>query len=288
MNTASYPKLNLLTCVLASLQILLSYKQCAVSNHSTPDCHCFSRFIYLSKVIYLPFGYSSVTRHLNSEKSLVYLGTLPRHNQPCIYTIMRLRVRGPSGMSQVTMPDDATWGQLKAEISSKTSVPDFDIKYGYPPKALDTTSFDHDLKLSDVGINLSGEQLIIMPRDIQSKLSNPMSGSAPHPVVAGTLPPQNNVSPPKHQAADFPSGSNHIENKAAPLSLTRKPKDATEDPPEIPVPAIDGVMTLRVMPDDNSCMFRALGSAVLGDALDGMNEVCFFNLRLVSRSEANT
>ena len=176
-------------------------------------------------------------------------------------------------MSQVTMADDATWGQLKAEISSKTEVPDFDIKYGYPPKPLDTTSFDDELKLTDIGINLAGEQLIIMPRDIQSKLSNPLAGSTPNAAAAGSLPPSNSTSASKHQVGDFPSGSTQQANKAAPLSLTRKSNDVSEDPPEIPVPALDGVMILRVMPDDNSCMFRALGSAVLGDALDGMNEV---------------
>ena len=32
-------------------------------------------------------------------------------------------------------------------------------------------------------------------------------------------------------------------------------------------------MVLRVMPDDNSCLFRALSSAVLGTALDGMTEL---------------
>lgn len=171
------------------------------------------------------------------------------------------------------MPEHATWGDLKAEISDKTSVPDFDIKYGYPPKPLDTTSFDHDLKLSDIGINLSGEQLIVMPRDIQSKLSNPMSDSTPNPLVAGTLPPQHNVSPPKHQKGDFPPDQSESTSQAAPLSLARKANDVTEEPPEVPVPGLDGVLVLRVMPDDNSCMFRALGSAVLGDALDSMNEV---------------
>lgn len=32
-------------------------------------------------------------------------------------------------------------------------------------------------------------------------------------------------------------------------------------------------MVLRVMPDDNSCMFRAVGSAVLSDSLDSMTEL---------------
>lgn len=197
---------------------------------------------------------------------------------------MRMRVRGPEGMTQVSLPETATWGDLKTEISSKTFVLDFDIKYGYPPQPFDTSSLDDNVKLSDVGINLNGEQLIIMPRDVQSKLSSPMSGSAQTPLVAGTLPPQSSSSRTRHQAGDFPqsqaqssgAGAVMVGTAAAPLSLTRKQNQVTEDPPEVHVPGLDGVLVLRVMPDDNSCMFRALGSAVLGDALDGMNEVCLF------------
>ncbi|KAG9996384.1 hypothetical protein KCU80_g24259, partial [Aureobasidium melanogenum] len=89
--------------------------------------------------------------------------------------IMRIRIRGPSGMSQVNMLETATWGELKHEISTKTSVADFDVKYGYPPQNLDTTSIDNETKLADVGIKLDGEQLIILPRDVQQSLHNPMS-----------------------------------------------------------------------------------------------------------------
>jgi ubiquitin thioesterase OTU1 len=46
-----------------------------------------------------------------------------------------------------------------------------------------------------------------------------------------------------------------------------------KDTPEVPVPARGGTMVLRVMPDDNSCMFRALGSAVLTSSLDSMTEL---------------
>lgn len=190
--------------------------------------------------------------------------------------MMRLRIRGPAGMSQVTLPDTATWGDLKVEIRDKTSVPDYDIKYGYPPKTLDITSFSDELKLSDMGVNLNGEQLIINPRDLQAKASNPMSNPSHAPYATGTLPPLKNISPPQHQSGDFPSSSSSTSRQtpAAPLSLTRKPNQSTEEePPEIPVPSLDGVLVLRVMPDDNSCLFRALGSAVLGDSLDAMNEL---------------
>jgi ubiquitin thioesterase OTU1 len=186
---------------------------------------------------------------------------------------MRIRVRGPSGMSQVNMADTATWGELKHEISAKTSVPDFDVKYGYPPQNLDTTSIDSDTKLTDVGIKLDGEQLIILPRDVQQSLHNPMSSSHVDPQNHGTLPSLKNIQTPQHKPGDFPSGQASGE-QAAPLSLQRKPNDVESDPPEVPVPGLEGVLVLRVMPDDNSCMFRALGSAVLGDALDAMNEVC--------------
>jgi ubiquitin thioesterase OTU1 len=186
---------------------------------------------------------------------------------------MRIRVRGPSGMSQINMADTATWGELKHEISAKTSVPDFDVKYGYPPQNLDTTSIDSDTKLTDVGIKLDGEQLIILPRDVQQSLHNPMSSSHVDPQNHGTLPSLKNIQTPQHKPGDFPSGQASGE-QAAPLSLQRKPNDVESDPPEVPVPGLEGVLVLRVMPDDNSCMFRALGSAVLGDALDAMNEVC--------------
>lgn len=200
-----------------------------------------------------------------------------KHNS----AIMRIRIRGPSGMSQVNMEETATWGELKHEISTKTSVADFDVKYGYPPQNLDTTSIDNDTKLADVGIKLDGEQLIILPRDVQQSLHNPM-GSHVDPSNHGTLPSLKNIQPPQHKPGDFPSGQSKGE-QAAPLSLQRKPNDVESDPPEVPVPNLEGVLVLRVMPDDNSCMFRALGSAVLGDALDAMNEVGSSNcLRLRS------
>ncbi|KAK4988649.1 ubiquitin-specific protease otu1, partial [Elasticomyces elasticus] len=87
---------------------------------------------------------------------------------------MRLRVRGPSGAVPITLPDVATWGELLSLISEKTSVPDFDIKYGYPPRPFDTTSISASTKLTDVEIRLDGEQLTIIPRDIQAELQDPL------------------------------------------------------------------------------------------------------------------
>jgi len=50
------------------------------------------------------------------------------------------------------------------------------------------------------------------------------------------------------------------------VSLQRKGND--KDVPELPLPERGATLVMRVMPDDNSCLFRAFGSAVLpGDDL---------------------
>lgn len=36
-----------------------------------------------------------------------------------------------------------------------------------------------------------------------------------------------------------------------------------KDAPEIPLPSRNSTLLLRVMPDDNSCLFRAFGTAIL-------------------------
>lgn len=44
------------------------------------------------------------------------------------------------------------------------------------------------------------------------------------------------------------------------------------DPPEIVLPEQGGTLVLRIMPDDNSCLFRAIATAIMPD-LDTMNEL---------------
>lgn len=175
---------------------------------------------------------------------------------------MRLRLRGPNGSAAVTIDDDSTWQQLKSLISEKTSVSDFDIKYGFPPERLNVESIGPDTKLTDIGTKLDGQQLTIIPRDIQKSLSAPLASSTPL-AVAKPLP-----------TLDGTSSPFQARNTDQPLNLTRKKHgDIESEPPEVPVPILDGIMVLRVMPDDNSCMFRALSTAVLGSQLDGMTEL---------------
>jgi ubiquitin thioesterase OTU1 len=60
---------------------------------------------------------------------------------------------------------------------------------------------------------------------------------------------------------------------SAPISLKRKnDSDALNDPLEVLLPDRGGAIVQRVMPDDNSCLFRAIASAVL-PGMDVMNEL---------------
>lgn len=143
-------------------------------------------------------------------------------------------------MSTISIDAGASWHDLLKQISEKAGVQgDFDLKYGYPPQPFNTESIDGATLLSDLPHDLNGEQLIVMPRDLQGKLSSPIGGSKPRPEAVKSLPPQGLTSQPEHKPGDFPD---------QPLGLTRKAKgDVESDPPEIPVPMLEGVMVLRVM-----------------------------------------
>ncbi|EFR02703.1 ubiquitin thioesterase OTU1 [Nannizzia gypsea CBS 118893] len=154
---------------------------------------------------------------------------------------MRLRIRGPNGQSAITLEDTATVEELLNHISQVTTLSSFDIKYGYPPQPLTLSQFDAKSKVIDIGVNLNGEQLIVSKRE----------------EPAGQPQPSN----------DQAKG-----RSAAPLSLTKKKSSIEDNAPEIPSPEHGGTIVLRVMPDDNSCLFRAVGSAVIG-AMDTMTEL---------------
>ena len=70
----------------------------------------------------------------------------------------------------------------------------------------------------------------------------------------------------------FESGPPQPPKSSQPLSLERKPNSVADDPPELPMPTYASTLVLRVMPDDNSCLFRAFGSAFFG-IMDNMTEL---------------
>ncbi|KAF2459557.1 hypothetical protein BDY21DRAFT_282359 [Lineolata rhizophorae] len=165
---------------------------------------------------------------------------------------MRIRLRTPSSVKTLSLPETATVGDLLAAVSEQSGLARFDLKSGFPPTTLEVAAYGNETLLSDTGIKLDGEQLIV---------PSPSSSRAQLGTSTAATPSASRPTGPAQQTSE-------------PLSLARKPAPSLDtDPPEVPVPALGATVVLRVMPDDNSCLFRAVSSALLSDAIDGMTEL---------------
>jgi ubiquitin thioesterase OTU1 len=163
------------------------------------------------------------------------------------------------------LPADATVASFASEIRSKTSLAgDLNIKYGYPPKVLLLDEYSPSTLLSDLPMKLEGEQLIISEsgdgkalRDTGSNTDGSGSSAKGENISAGFYKPPTSA-PKSNVPFSFAGGT---ETSAArpdkPLQLTRslKPKIDKDDPPDVPLKNGRGTMVLRVMEDDNSCLF---------------------------------
>lgn len=192
---------------------------------------------------------------------------------------MRLRIRGPEGQSSLTLGKDSTIGDLRTSITEKTSVHSFDLKYGYPPKPLILDSFDNASKLTELPIKLDGEQLLVSVK----QPGPPVNTAQPKPMLSGKHDSINSVSKVSDKAPNTGTSSsfsftgvgeappaNMLDSPrqprrpTQPLSLQRKTNPTVDDPPEVLLPSRAAKLVLRIMPDDNSCLFRAFGSAFFG------------------------
>ncbi|KAL9039649.1 MAG: hypothetical protein Q9214_004790 [Letrouitia sp. 1 TL-2023] len=195
---------------------------------------------------------------------------------------MRIRVRAPAGQFSLNLPEDATIRDLQSAISEKTSIPTFELKYGYPPRPLFLEEYDQSAKITQTAPTLDNEQLIVVGKQDASSKGFPTPQSNDDPISQ----PSNTVDAPVLNSAPFsfdgvgeaPSadilhpGPHQARIPAEPLSLARKSKLAADDPPEIPLPSHSSTLVLRIMPDDNSCLFRAFSSAFFG-IMDNMTEL---------------
>ncbi|KAM3086426.1 ubiquitin-specific protease otu1 [Clarireedia jacksonii] len=178
---------------------------------------------------------------------------------------MRMRLRGPEGTSTITLPDDAKVSDLISEIVSKTSITSFDVKYGYPPQPLLLSQSDPSLPLSKLDVKLNNEQLTVSAKDSPSSAKTEPAArpSVPVDVASKKQEGETKAGEPTYSFAGIGGSSS---KPAGPVALKRKGMEG--DVPEIPLPDRGATLVLRVMPDDNSCLFRAFGTAVLpGDDL---------------------
>lgn len=161
---------------------------------------------------------------------------------------IRIRLRAPNGQHTLSLDDGAAVSDLLASISAATELPLFELKWNFPPQPLDPSLYGLSTQLKDTDLKLNGAQIIV--------------------IAQATGDPSEQRQKDEGEAGTAKSLSDH-----GPLSLQRKDNTALKDTPEVPLPDRGGTIVLRVMPDDNSCMFRALGSAVLTGELDSMTEL---------------
>lgn len=179
---------------------------------------------------------------------------------------MRIGLRGAFGQSTINLDDGATVGDLSSKITEVSSLTSFDLKAGFPPKAIDLTQFDPAAKLSSLDVKLNGERLQVVARETEQNASEPPttpSSTAAQPKTSSTTAPAR---------AFAAKTSSQPSAPAEPLPLKKKPRKFEDDPPAVSLS--DGSFLVhRVMPDDNSCLFRALGKCLLGSDVDGMVEL---------------
>ncbi|KAK4228201.1 hypothetical protein QBC38DRAFT_166338 [Podospora fimiseda] len=129
--------------------------------------------------------------------------------------LITIALRAPTGNTRIQIDDSSTLTDLLSLIQTKTSIPSFTLKSGFPPTPLDISSPSSPLS----SLNLKNQTLIISP-------------STP-------TPPSPSPPPPKFT-----------------------PKPIEQDETSLLWPSRAGYLLLRVMPDDNSCMFTAVGGAL--------------------------
>lgn len=186
---------------------------------------------------------------------------------------LRVRIRGPSGQSTASFDDEATIETLKEQIEKSTSLTSFDVKYGYPPKALQLDQYESTKRLSDLDVKLNGEQLLVTRSETVSKA--PTSASMHQFQESRTQPSTSRDQKASKHTLPEPQTTRTrkpLTEPSTPLSLTRKQNPDMSEPPEIFIADVGGTMLLRIMPDDNSCLFRAISSAVMSD-LDAVTEL---------------
>ncbi|KAL7273638.1 ubiquitin-specific protease otu1 [Rhizina undulata] len=215
---------------------------------------------------------------------------------------MRIKVRSSAGSQVLTLPSDATVSTLLSEIRTATSIAgNFDIKYGYPPKNLNFADLPPSSLLSELSVKLEGEQLIVSESGGSSSFRSSGAGGVAKPTTStsGSRSTQNKDA--KKTGIYTPStiGASKSSDEGVPftfagqsnnkpsnsrssnppisggLSLTHAPmksKMNKDDPPDIPIPNGRGTIVLRVMEDDNSCLFRAI-SYVTTNSLYSVEEL---------------
>ncbi|KAM0792437.1 hypothetical protein ACM66B_005114 [Microbotryomycetes sp. NB124-2] len=153
-------------------------------------------------------------------------------------SLITVRIRGPDGVSSAQLSHDDTLSALQLVIEHKTGIPQHrqELRTGFPPKPL-ATDISGESTLKSIGIN-AGEQIVVAEAaaDIASNATSSQARSVSTPTSAPAPPPVMQ----KEQPRSPPT--------MAPLRSGLRS-----------VPVDGGNLILRVVPDDNSCLYSSSG-----------------------------
>ena len=188
---------------------------------------------------------------------------------------MRIRLRHPGGQATITLSDTAAIADLKKEITAQTNLIDFDLKHGYPPQQLPFQQHSETCLLLDIGVKLDGEQLTVSPKYPQTPQDPTVEiqdNQRSIPFSDDEITTDSIAKPFSNSKAGTPRPPKRSQDSNKPLPLSRKPYKMDQDAPEVPLRSHNATLVLRIMPDDNSCLFRAFNTAFFG-CMDNMHEL---------------
>ncbi|EPS44583.1 hypothetical protein H072_1395 [Dactylellina haptotyla CBS 200.50] len=191
---------------------------------------------------------------------------------------MRVRIRAPNGTHTLNLEDVASVGNLVDEIRAKAGIGGgVALKYGFPPKPLDLPS--RDTLLIDLPITIHGEQLIVSEDSSGFGSSSQRGSAGPN---SGPLSNSQGSLFEEEERESFPSITDAIPSAVKNFFSSAPPAPSKSDNPYTAVKGNEPVLrvennpgwscTMRVMEDDNSCMFRAV-NYVCARGIDMMSEL---------------
>ncbi|KAG0147344.1 hypothetical protein CROQUDRAFT_670614 [Cronartium quercuum f. sp. fusiforme G11] len=146
--------------------------------------------------------------------------------------MFKLRIRGPSGVATIEISPEASRKELYELVSARTDITltKLELRLGFPRPQLLRDS-DEDASVKSLGIT-NGETL-------QASIATGSGSTLPAQASLTSMAPTRSVPP------------------SAPVSQSISSRPSK--PQQVSVPVNDAHLVLRLVPDDNSCLFRAVG-----------------------------
>lgn len=192
-----------------------------------------------------------------------------------------IRIRHPQGTASFKVDDSTTTlGQLQSFIAEQSGIAasDQELKIGYPPKTLRLSSVGEGALLSSESVGIKrGEQVIVGGKTGSTAASSidaaPIKSLSSHATTSfGVMGgPKPIVSTATGPSRSYGLGARTLQDgltaRAPPppsssafSSTSAKPSSVTDGSVSVAIPSSPtSRLTLKVVPDDNSCLFNSVG-----------------------------